>query len=51
MNRAIIWADESSLSLWNPIKTKTFSNGEVTLPMQAKRGPNRTIYGAMAGVD
>ena len=51
VNRAIFFIDESSVSLWSPLRRRTWTNGEVTLPMQPTRGPNRTIYGAIGGVE
>jgi len=41
--------DETSLSLWSPLKRKTWSNGSVTLPYQSKRDHNMTIIGAICG--
>ena len=48
-NKFICYMDETSLSLWSPLKRRTWSNGTVTLPYQSKRGHNMTVIGAICG--
>lgn len=46
-----MWCDETSLSVWNPIKRRTWTDGSISLPMQSYRGANRTVLGALFDVD
>ena len=45
----IFYMDETSASLWNPLKERTWTNGLVTLPLQSRRGSGRTVIGAVGG--
>ena len=47
--KIIFWLDETSVSLWSPLKRRTWTNGQITLPYQAKRGHNMTVIGAVGG--
>ena len=47
--RLALYIDETSCSLWSPLLRRTWTNGEIHLPMQAHRGANRTIIGATGG--
>ena len=50
LNTYIYFMDETSISLWSNIRKKTWTDGgSVKLPYQTKRGPNRTIIGAIGG--
>jgi len=41
--------DETSVSLWAPIKRKTWTNNTIHMPYQSKRGRNTTVIGAVGG--
>ena len=44
--------DETSISVWNNLKKRTWTDGlSVSLPLQSKRGRNKTVIGAIGGSD
>ncbi|MEE3207994.1 MAG: transposase [Candidatus Thermoplasmatota archaeon] len=44
----IVWLDETTVNCWATLLRRVWTDGEsITMPMQAKRGTNRTIFGAI----
>ncbi len=35
--------------MWNPLKRRTWTNGQIRLPLQSTRGSGRTVIGAVGG--
>ena len=51
-SKYIYYLDETSITLWNNIKRRTWTDGaSVVLPMQSSRGRNCTVIGAIGGQD
>ena len=48
-NRPIYWMDETSACYWAPLRKKTWTQGQVRLAYQARRGKNHTVIGAVGG--
>ena len=49
MGKVIYFFDEASVSLWEPVQKRAWTQGRVRLPMQGSAGPKRTILGAVGG--
>ena len=44
----IVWLDETTVNCWANLRRRVWTDGtSVTVPLQAKRGSNRTIFGGV----
>ena len=44
----VVWLDETSVNCWANLRRRVWTDGaSVTIPLQAKRGANRTVFGAV----